>query len=99
MGSFASYLVGYAKTHDDGSIQGELGIESYYNDLLSGKNGSITYQRDAKGYMLPNKPYYETKAQSGSDIYLTIDSNIELITENAINDLKEKLILNLLFLL
>lgn len=90
MGSFASYLVGYAKTHDDGSIQGELGIESYYNDLLSGKNGSITYQRDAKGYMLPNKPYYETKAQSGSDIYLTIDSNIELITENAINDLKEK---------
>lgn len=90
MGSFASYLVGYAKTYDDGSIKGELGIESYYDDILSGTNGYITYQKDAKGYKLPNRPYEEEKAKSGSDIYLTIDSNIELITENAINDLKEK---------
>lgn len=89
MGSFASYLIGYAKTNDEGQIKGELGIESYYNDELSGKNGFITYQKDAYGYMLPNRPYYETDAKSGSDIYLTIDSNIQLIVENAINDLKD----------
>ena len=88
MGSFASYLVGYAKTHDDGFIKGELGIESYYDDILSGINGSITYEQDAKGYMLPNRPYYEESAKSGDDIYLTIDSNIQLIVENAVNDLK-----------
>lgn len=89
MGSFASYLVGYAKTHDDGKIVGELGIEGYYNKILSGKDGSVTYQKDAYGYMLPNRPYYRTEAQSGSDIYLTIDSNIQLIAENALKDLKD----------
>ena len=89
MGSFASYLIGYAKTNDEGQIKGELGLESYYNEELSGKNGSITYQKDAYGYMLPNRPYYETDAKSGSDIYLTIDSNIQLIVENALNDLKD----------
>lgn len=89
MGSFASYLVGYAKTDDEGQIKGELGIESYYNEELSGTNGFITYQKDAYGYMLPNRPYYETEAKSGSDIYLTIDSNIQLIVENAMNDLKD----------
>ena len=89
MGSFASYLIGYAKTNDEGQIKGELGLESYYNEELSGKNGSITYQKDAYGYMLPNRPYYETDAKSGSDIYLTIDSNIQLIVENAVNDLKD----------
>ena len=89
MGSFASYLIGYAKTNDEGQIKGELGLESYYNEELSGKNGSITYQKDAFGYMLPNRPYYETDAKSGSDIYLTIDSNIQLIVENALNDLKD----------
>ena len=89
MGSFASYLIGYAKTNDEGQIKGELGLESYYNEELSGKNGSITYQKDAYGYMLPNRPYYEIDAKSGRDIYLTIDSNIQLIVENALNDLKD----------
>ena len=89
MGSFASYLIGYAKTNDEGQIKGELGLESYYNEELSGTNGFITYQKDAYGYMLPNRPYYETDAKSGSDIYLTIDSNIQLIVENAMNDLKD----------
>ena len=32
MGSFASYLIGYAKTNDEGQIKGELGLESYYNE-------------------------------------------------------------------
>lgn len=89
MGDFASYIIGYAKTNDEGEIAGELGIESYYNNELSGTDGYITYQKDAYGYQLPNVPSYEKEAVSGSDIYLTIDSNIELITENAISDLDD----------
>ena len=33
----ASYIVGYAKTHEDGEISGEMGIESYYDNELKGK--------------------------------------------------------------
>lgn len=89
MGDFASYIVGYAKEDEEtGEITGELGIESYYDDELSGTDGYITYQQDAKGYQLPNVPSVEVEAKSGSDIYLTLDSNIELITETALDKLE-----------
>ena len=89
MSSFASYIVGYAKTNEEGQINGELGIESYYNDDLSGKNGSTTYQQDAKGYKMANVPEYRTEAENGSDVYLTIDSSIQLIAENALKSLSD----------
>ena len=54
MGSFASYIIGYTKTNDKGEINGELGIESYFNEELKGSNGKVTYQTDAYGYTLPS---------------------------------------------
>lgn len=89
MSNFASYIIGYAKTNDDGDIVGELGLESYFNKELSGKDGFITYQSDAYGYQLPNVPAVKEEAVSGSDLHLTIDSSIQLITENAMHDLDE----------
>lgn len=89
MGSFASYIIGYAKTNDEGEIVGELGLESYFNKELSGTDGKLTYQSDAYGYQLPNVPAVTQKAESGSDLYLTIDSSIQLIAENAIHDLDD----------
>lgn len=89
MGNFASYLIGYAKVMDDGNITGELGLESFYNDELSGKDGYITYQSDAYGFRLPNVPSITEDAVSGSDLYLTIDSSIQLIAENALHNLDQ----------
>lgn len=88
-GTFASYLVGYAKINEDGEIAGELGVEGYYDDLLKGVDGSTTYQKDGYGYKLPNVPEYTIEAESGADIYLTIDSNIQFILENAIKKVAE----------
>lgn len=86
MSSFASYIVGYA-SNKEGSITGELGIESYYDKELSGKDGKRTYQTDAYGYQLPNTNELIEEAKDGSDIYLTIDSNIQLIAENLVTNL------------
>lgn len=91
MGQFASYIIGYAKPNEDGKISGEMGIEQYYNDYLEGTDGKKIYQRDAYGYQIPNTPSVTEDAISGSNIYLTIDNNIQIIAENAISDLvKEK---------
>ena len=86
-GSFASYIIGYAKKNDDGDIVGEMGIESYFDEELSGENGYYKYLKDAYGYKIANTPVQEKKAKNGYNIELTIDSNIQMYLENAINDL------------
>lgn len=88
--TFASYIVGYAK-ENDGTLVGELGVEGYYDDLLSGTNGYTKYLKyTSSNYQIPNTPEDTKKAQNGSDIYLTIDSNIQLIAEKAVSSMKEK---------
>lgn len=86
-GSFASYIIGYAKKNADGDIVGEMGIESFYDEELSGEDGYLKYQKDAYGYQIANTPTQEKKAKNGYDITLTIDSNIQMYLENAVNDL------------
>ena len=86
-GTFASYIIGYAKKNDNGEIVGEMGIESYFDQELSGENGYYKYQKDAYGYKIANTPVQEKKAKNGYNIELTIDSNVQMYLENAINDL------------
>ena len=87
-GDFASYIIGYAKKNDEGSIVGELGIEGKYNNELTGTNGKTIYQKDAYGYRIANTPEVIEEAKNGYDIYLTLDSNIQLYLENAIKEIE-----------
>lgn len=87
-GDFASYLIGYAKKNEvmvddklENIMQGELGIEVKYDDILKGTNGYISYQQDRYGYKIPDTPEENVPAIDGSDIYLTIDANIQRILE------------------
>lgn len=83
-GNFASYIIGYAKEDDKGQINGELGVESKYNNLLKGNNGRVEYQRDRNGYKIPGTKETRIDAEDGSDIYLTIDSSIQRFLESAV---------------
>lgn len=86
-GDFASYLLGYTKNKEiDGNMYmvGELGIEGYYNDELTGTAGYITYEKDGRGNKIVNSNEYKEEAVNGSDIYLTIDSSIQLFIENVV---------------
>ena len=96
-GDFASYIVGYAKTNEhevDGkvttTIDGELGIESKYNELLKGKEGYLKYQQDAKGYQIPETKEERIDALDGNNIYLTIDSGIQRFLEEVMDDAESK---------
>ena len=87
-GDFASYLLGYTKnkTLDDGNIYmvGELGIEGYFNKELTGEAGYIKYEKDGRGNIIANSNEYIEEAKDGADVYLTIDSNIQLFVENEV---------------
>lgn len=92
-GDFASYAIGYTtKEKDkDGNIwqKGGLGTEEYFDETLRGSSGYITYEKDRYGYKIANGREYKEEAKDGDDIYLTIDSNIQLFTENSIKKMQE----------
>ena len=84
----APYIVGYAKTSEDGEINGEIGIERQYENVLKGEDGYSEYQVDGAGYQM-GEPLVNKDPVSGSDIYLTIDTGIQLILEDALHTLEE----------
>ena len=86
-GQFLSYTLGYAKSSDDedNNIVGEMGIEKYYDKILKGKDGKVTYQKDLRGYKIVDTPEVREDAIEGKDIYLTIDSNIQFFIEQYLN--------------
>ena len=93
-GDFASYTVGYAKStineeNNTEQTKGEMGIEKYYDKILKGEDGYITYQKDLKGYKIADTKEYTKDATQGKDIYLTIDSNIQFFVEQALKTAKE----------
>ena len=87
--TLAPYIVGFAQTNDEGQIVGKMGIEAYFDEELQGKDGYTIYQKDAYGYTMPNTVTITEPAESGQDIYLTIDSQIQLFVENGIKDISK----------
>ena len=84
---FSPYLVGYARSDDTGKLVGEMGIEAYLNEELSGIDGYHAYQRDKFGYILPGMYEENVAAQNGYDIYLTLDTSIQEALETAFEEI------------
>ncbi len=68
-------------TANDGS--GLSGLEKYYNNILSGTNGEISYTTDIVGIETENPVVVYSEAKSGDKISLTIDIDIQLAAEEA----------------
>lgn len=96
-GDFMSYTLGYAKnkvTTVDGvekdNIVGEMGLELYYDKILKGEDGYVTYQKDLQGYKIADSNEVRKDAVEGKDIYLTIDSNVQFFVEQALHTASEE---------
>lgn len=80
---FASNLIGYAQSDENGNTVGKMGLELYLDSYLQGKDGSKTYQVDKDGYVLPGMKEEVTSAVNGDDVYLTLDSGIQSALEQS----------------
>jgi penicillin-binding protein 2B len=93
-GIFSSHLVGFVEkkeTKDKKIItSGKLGIEKTLNDELTGKNGSLSFESDLWGFLLPDGEKKITPAQNGDNVYLTIDKKIQTFVEDAVNRVEEE---------
>lgn len=68
-------------TSNDGS--GISGVEKYYNTVLSGINGEISYTTDIVGVETENSVVVYKEAKGGDEVRLTIDMDIQLAAEEA----------------
>ena len=81
-GDLASHIIGFVGSDN----QGLEGIEAKYNDVLTGKKGSISKMLDAKGNSFGDSGELFEEAESGDSIVLTIDKNIQAITEKYLEE-------------
>ncbi len=80
--SLASNVIG----HTDFDGKGIYGVESYYNDQLSGVDGRIITAKDGDGNEIPYRYKQEYNAQNGYNVNLNIDSNIQYMLEKALKN-------------
>lgn len=89
-GNFASQMIGYAQyNYDEERITGVSGIEAAFDEELKGENGLVQYEVASDGNYLPDTKKYTKAAQSGNDVYLTLDKNVQLTLEKALSDTME----------
>jgi len=82
-GNFAANTLGYVNQQG----VGEAGLEAQYNQVMSGKNGQISFVRDGEGFPLQRTLKVIHPALPGEDVQLTIDQTVQGFVENAMNKL------------
>ena len=81
-GNLLSHSLGYVGIDN----QGLSGLELQYDDYLKGESGAIKYFSDAKGNKLNLSDIY-VEPQSGMNINLTIDINIQQSIERELDNI------------
>ena len=93
-GTLASHILGYASTisseeyatrkdtYSQNDIIGKTGIEYVFEEYLKGQNGTKQIDMAVDGTITAE--YTAEEAIAGSDVVLTIDSNLQQITEQAL---------------
>jgi cell division protein FtsI/penicillin-binding protein 2 len=82
-GALAAQVVGFL----GGEGSGQYGVEGYYNDILQGKSG-VKEEKSGLDSFFSND---NKISLNGSDLYLTIDYNIQFQAEALLKKVKEKL--------
>ena len=80
--NLASQIIGFCGSDN----QGLDGIEAKYDEILSGKKGSIKRHTDAKGGEIGTEGENYVAAVDGNDLILTIDMNIQSIIEKYLQE-------------
>ncbi len=85
-GGLASQVLGNVNVDN----VGVSGLEHYYDEILTGVNGSMMRERARDGSFIAGGAYKKVPAQDGMDIVLTIDANIQRAAEDAMAEAVEK---------
>ena len=100
-GNLASHVIGYTgkikedeynekkDDYDIDDIIGKTGIESVFEKYLKGKDGQKQIEMSVDGTITGE--YVSQNATAGSDVVLTIDSNLQKVTQDALENCINKI--------
>ena len=84
--NLASHVIGFVGSDN----QGLEGIENRYDVTLRGKEGRLTTAVDVTRDEIPDNHQEYIAPENGSNVYLTIDSNIQIIAEKYLKQAVEE---------
>jgi cell division protein FtsI (penicillin-binding protein 3) len=82
----ASCIIGIT----DAENKGLFGMERYYNDLLTGTSTTVILEKDARSELFYFTKDTHVTGTAGKPLQLTIDSNIQFLTHQALHECVEK---------
>ena len=100
-GTLAAHVIGYAskisseeyevrkETYSQNDIIGKTGIESIFEEYLKGKNGTKQIDMAVDGTITAE--YTAEEAIEGSDVVLTIDAELQRVTEQVLAENLQKI--------
>jgi cell division protein FtsI (penicillin-binding protein 3) len=83
MGELTSHVIGFVQADDN---QGLEGLELQYDEPLSGTPGELLVERDPFGRTIPLGEYRVVPAEPGSDLVLTIKTEIQFAAHEALRE-------------
>jgi len=88
--SLAAHVLGFlGRSRDSGEI-GQYGIEGYYQNILKGEQGWAMAEKDASGRWIGLTDTLLRPAIDGSNLYLTLDQNIQFMIEKKLQEVIKK---------
>ncbi|OIJ10016.1 penicillin-binding protein [Anaerobacillus arseniciselenatis] len=84
---FASHVIGY--TERDMSTA-RMGLERSLDEYLVKEDGSVNYLSDRRGIRLPNMEEIVEVPKNGYEVFLTLDTNIQMALEQVMTQVDEQ---------
>lgn len=81
LAELTAQTIGFVRTDDN---QGLEGLELQYDELLSGNPGELLVERDPYGRTIPQAEYRVVPAEPGSDLVLTVKTEIQFAAHRAL---------------
>lgn len=84
-GNIGSHILGFVSFREE-KQKGQYGLENFFNEELSGKDGSIQSERSVGGVLIPFSSPKIEGVENGANLFLTIDPLLEYFSCKALAD-------------
>ena len=84
--SAAAHLLGFVGKNESGQDKGYVGLEGFYDRLLTGKEGYAVELHDALGRPILSRRIDNTHGSNGGNLSLSVDRSVQFLVEQKLKD-------------